>query len=605
MDQRPDELEGIGDDPRAEYRRRFDEGRELAARLARRDDAIGNARLGLFLAATALGALAWRGDLGPSWAVAALAGFVVLLVVHGRVIADRRKAEGRVALHERGLARLDGRWSGVGVPGTRFLDEEHPYAADLDLFGVGSVFERLCSARTSSGEAVLASWLLNPATPGEIAARREAVVELRPRLGLREDLALLGDDVRAGVAPEGLASWGATPQRKARRSTRLLILAVTLLTVGSLVAWLSENMRGPTFLGLLVAEVAIAATFARRTTRAVAGVEDRSAELLTLAGLLARIERESFDSPRLRELKSGLGGDGPPASERIGKLAGLVRWLEARHNVYFALFSSLLLWKTQVGLAIESWRATEGESIARWLEVVGQFEALGSLAGYAFENPSDPFAEIAEEGPIYEGDAIGHPLLPGSSCVRNDLRLGGDLRVLAVSGSNMSGKSTWLRTLGVNAVLAQAGAPVRAKWLRISPLRIGGTLRVHDSLQAGRSRFYAEILRLKQLVEMAGGSPPLFFLVDEILHGTNSHDRLQGAQAVIRGLSDRGAIGLFTTHDLALAEVAGQLAPRAKNVHFADHLDEAGRLAFDYKMRPGVVAQSNALALMRAVGLEV
>ena len=169
----------------------------------------------------------------------------------------------------------------------------------------------------------------------------------------------------------------------------------------------------------------------------------------------------------------------------------------------------------------------------------------------------------------------------------------------------MSGKSTWLRTVGVNAVLAQAGAPVRARRLRLSPLAIGGTLRVHDSLQAGRSRFYAEILRLKQLVELAGESPPLLFLVDEILHGTNSLDRLQGAEAVVRGLIDRGAIGLFTTHDLALAEVAGRLAPRAANVHFADHLDDAGRLAFDYRMRPGVVRQSNALALMRAVGLEV
>ena len=171
-------------------------------------------------------------------------------------------------------------------------------------------------------------------------------------------------------------------------------------------------------------------------------------------------------------------------------------------------------------------------------------------------------------------------------------QIGGEMRVMVVSGSNMSGKSTWLRTVGINAVLAQAGAPVRAAWLRLSPLAIGGTLRVHDSLQAGRSRFYAEILRLKRLVEMAPGSPPLLFLIDEILHGTNSHDRLQGAEAVIRGLIDRGAIGLFTTHDLTLAEVAGRLAPRAENVHFADHLDDAGRLAFDYRMRPGSSARA-------------
>jgi len=237
--------------------------------------------------------------------------------------------------------------------------------------------------------------------------------------------------------------------------------------------------------------------------------------------------------------------------------------------------------------------------------VVGQFEAYVSLASYAYENPGDPFPEIVGAGPCLEGEGVGHPLLAADRCVRNDLALGEALRVLAVSGSNMSGKSTWLRTVGINAVLAQAGAPVRARRFRISPLAIGGTLRVHDSLQAGRSRFYAEILRLKQLVDLSKQPPPLLFLIDEVLHGTNSADRLLGAEAVIRSLIGRGAIGLFTTHDLTLAEIADRLGPIAVNVHFADHLDDDGRLAFDYRMRPGVVRQSNALALMRAVGLDV
>ncbi len=199
--------------------------------------------------------------------------------------------------------------------------------------------------------------------------------------------------------------------------------------------------------------------------------------------------------------------------------------------------------------------------------------------------------------------------MPAATCVRNSLSLGGPdsggVRVLAISGSNMSGKSTFLRTVGINAVLAQAGAPVRATRFRLSPVAIAGTLRVHDSLQEGRSRFYAEILRLKRLMDMAPEQPPLFFLIDEVLHGTNSADRLEGAGAVIRALIDRGAIGLFTTHDLALAEVAGRLGTAVANVHFADHVGPDGRLAFDYTMRPGVVRQSNALALMRAVGLDV
>ena len=202
------------------------------------------------------------------------------------------------------------------------------------------------------------------------------------------------------------------------------------------------------------------------------------------------------------------------------------------------------------------------------------------------------------------GDAIGHPLLSASSCVRNDVRLGGDLRVLVVSGSNMSGKSTLLRALGVNVVLALAGATVRASSLQLCPLAIGATLRIQDSLQEGKSRFYAEILRLRLVVDLANGALPLLFLLDEVLSGTNSHDRLQGASAIVRGLIDRGAIGLVTTHDLALAEVADRLAPRAANVHFEDRFED-GVMRFDYLMRPGIVHNSNALALMRAVGLEV
>jgi DNA mismatch repair ATPase MutS len=203
---------------------------------------------------------------------------------------------------------------------------------------------------------------------------------------------------------------------------------------------------------------------------------------------------------------------------------------------------------------------------------------------------------------LLQAEAVAHPLLPSAKCVANDAAFDAGHRLLLVSGSNMSGKSTFLRTLGINVVLAQAGAPVRARSMRLSPLAIGATLRIQDSLQGGASRFYAEITRLKQLLDLAGGSPPLFFLLDEVLAGTNSHDRLQGAEALIRALVDRNAIGLVTTHDLALAQVADALAPRASNAHFEDRL-EGGKMIFDYRLRPGVVTRSNALELMRAVGL--
>jgi DNA mismatch repair ATPase MutS len=272
----------------------------------------------------------------------------------------------------------------------------------------------------------------------------------------------------------------------------------------------------------------------------------------------------------------------------------------------------------QLALAVESWRRAVGPAVLRWMAAVGEVEALSSLATFHFEHPDYPFPTIVdgEAGApappghlpvhllLYDTQGLGHPLIPAARRVVNDLRLGGERRLILVSGSNMSGKSTLLRTVGVNAVLALAGAPVCARRLTLSPLALGATLRINDSLQAGKSRFYAELTRLKQIVDRAAGTPPLLFLLDEILHGTNSHDRRIGAEAIIRGLIDRGAVGLVTTHDLALAEVAEALGARAANVHFEDHL-EGGVMTFDYRMKEGIVRKSNALELMRAVGLEV
>jgi DNA mismatch repair ATPase MutS len=270
----------------------------------------------------------------------------------------------------------------------------------------------------------------------------------------------------------------------------------------------------------------------------------------------------------------------------------------------FVLVSNFLLWATQLSFAIEAWRRRHGPAVGRWLGAVGELEALCALAGYAYEHPEDPFPEIVEDGPEFDGVDLRHPLRPMAEFVPNTLQLGGKLRLMVVSGSNMSGKSTLLRTVGINVVLALAGAPVRASRLRVSLLALGATLRVQDSLQGGTSRFYAEIQRLHHIMDLTREPLPVLFLLDEILHGTNSHDRAVGAEAVVRGLMNRGAIGLVTTHDLALAQVAEALAPKAVNVHFEDHL-ENGRMIFDYRLHEGVVKKSNALALMRAVGLDV
>jgi DNA mismatch repair ATPase MutS len=300
-----------------------------------------------------------------------------------------------------------------------------------------------------------------------------------------------------------------------------------------------------------------------------------------------------------------------------------------QHNMFFAPLAASVLWGTHLALAIEAWRRVHGREVREWLRVSGEFEAIASLSAYRYEHPDDPFPEImtpASRHGVFDGVALGHPLVPAARMVRNDVHLGepsgsdpssssGSHRaesrsdtsapqLLVVSGSNMSGKSTLLRTVGVNAVLAFAGAPVRASTLRLTPLHIGATLRIQDSLQEGRSRFYAEITRIRDIADLASGAVPVLFLLDELFHGTNSHDRVVGASGVLRALVDRQAIGLITTHDLALTRVADDLAPRAVNVHFDDRF-ERGEIQFDYVMKPGPVTRSNAIALMRAVGLDV
>lgn len=586
------------------YESRLRERRELARREARRAATISNARLGVFL----LGAGVAFAVFGPTglqlaWLAPPALAFAVLVVVHDRVLRARKRAERAAAYYEAGLARLDHSGEAPGCeadPST----PEHLYAEDLDLFGRGSLFALISRARTSSGEARLAGWLLAPATPQEVRSRQGAVAELRERLDLRERLALVGEEVAPRLHPERLVAWGSRLDRKPRGRERLLSVALPLLSAAAALGWTLGAGPLPWLAGLLVQSV-WAWRRRPRVRECIEGVEQIGPELDLLAELLAQLEGESFESTRLAGLREAVQSHGLPPSRQIRRLRRLRDLLDARRNQFFAPLGALLLFTTQTALAIEAWRAACGPLLARWVEAVADLEALCSLATQAFEHPDDPFPEIlAEAGPRFEAEGLGHPLLPEAGCVRNDVLLSGELQVLVVSGSNMSGKSTLLRSVGTNAVLALAGGTVRARRLALSPLAVGASIRIHDSLLEGASRFYAEITRLRAITERAEGELPVLFLLDEMLHGTNSHDRRIGAEAVVRSLVARGALGLVTTHDLALAEIADTLAPRAANVHFEDHL-EAGRISFDYRMRPGVVTRSNALALMRAVGLEV
>ncbi len=431
----------------------------------------------------------------------------------------------------------------------------------------------------------------------------------------------MGMDLRAEVNPKTLSAWAAGPHlplpalpgglRGARIISALLGVAIT----ATLLAWLAGRVALVSFVGAALLGVGWALRLRVLVKGVLFDADHRAGELKLVAALLARLEREAFETPLLVRLRVALGtaesssesARALPPSRRIARLALLVDLLDARRNQFAALLIAPLLWTTQAALAVEAWRRTFGPAVVYWLAAVGEVEALASLSTLAFENPALPFPTVLDEARPAQlhGEALKHPLLPARTGVANDVGLGAPQpRLLIVSGSNMSGKSTLLRTVGVNVVLALAGAPVYAQRLTLSRLAIGGTLRIHDSLQEGRSRFYAEIARCKQIVDLADGPLPALFLIDELLSGTNSHDRRVGAEGILRGLLDRGAIGFATTHDLALTEIAASLGASAANVHFEDDLRD-GRMSFDYRMRPGVVRKSNALALMRAVGLEV
>ncbi|MEE8409175.1 MAG: DNA mismatch repair protein MutS [Myxococcota bacterium] len=598
--------------PRDDYETRLTSRRDAVTRLARWDGRIANARLLAFLIFVATALAFWavdkpRLDFAALWIALPAAGFFALLVWHDSVLRAKARADKAVAYYELGLARIDDAWQGRGNQHADFVGDDHPYAADLDLFGNGSLFELLGNARTRAGEQTLAGWLAAPAPIATVRARQTAVEELRDRVDLREELVLLGGDVRACVHPDTLIAWSAAPPIFSPTLTRLVCgsaVALTLAVVAAFVLWATTSLGPLPLVGVALLEWGYLRLLRDRLAIVTAGTQQPEEELAVLVRILDRLELEPMKCEHLVALERALTADGVKASKSIRQLGRRLAWFNSQRNQFFAPFAFLLVWKVHFGMAIEAWRIRHGKFIARWLDALGEIEALSDLACYAYEHPEDPFPELLEGKARFDGVALGHPLLTQAECVRNSVRLDDDNRLLIVSGSNMSGKTTLLRTVGVNVVLALAGAPVRAKHLALTPLAIGATLRINDSIHKGTSRFFAEIERLRDFMGRADNGAPLLFLLDEVLHGTNSHDRRVGAEAVVRGFVERGGIGLMTTHDLALTEIAKTLGAGATNVHFADHL-VGGKLSFDYRVRDGVVQKSNALELMRSVGIRV
>ena len=595
-------------DPKSTYERALGEHRAHLAALESRSRTLATLRLVAALGTVVLiGAIVWAPLPREAYAgVAALVLlFVVLVLTHARVHRDLEDTGAAMAFHERALARLGDTWMGPVLPGSRGAPEGHTYAGDLDLFGKASLFQLLDATRTRFGADALSSWLLSPADAEEIALRQEAVREMSGDERFRERLAVLGTRTAAATEIDAFFKWAESTEPPvvtgALRIVGWLLPPLTLgaLVVGNVLRWPTAMCVAP-YLASFVLSLALRS----RLGPVLAAASSRESSVGSYAPLFELLEGRKVESKRLLALQKRLASGETSAARATRALATLCSYLDAQGNEVFRLFiAPVLLLEVNGVAALERWRARYGKTMRASFDALGQVEALSSFANLAFERPDYAWPTLTDAGDLH-AEALGHPLLAASKRVCNDVVFEGPGHALVVTGSNMAGKSTLMRALGINVVLALAGAPVCAKKLTLGRLRLATSMRVEDSLAEGTSHFYAELKRLKVVVDTAKAGPGLFFLLDEILHGTNSRERLLGARAVLKDLISHGALGAVSTHDLGLAELEAELPERVRNVHFEEQVS-GDAMTFDYLLRPGVVQSSNALRLMRALGLPV
>jgi len=588
---------------RNEYERRRDLATEKAALEDGRSALIGNGRVFLVLA---WAVVAYRGWDAQDWrihavfALTTLASLVVQQAIDDSVARHRRRA----AFHARNLDRLDGKWREFESTGAALVPPNHPYALDLDVVGQGSLFQLVDTTRTRQGERTLARWLLERALLEPLRERLDSVKSLAASLDDRESLATPEAAEAGRVNEEGIASWGAGPAVLVvptwLRLASFVLPPITGTFLGIVLLGLAKSWT-PLWvsLGLLAVHAAIIRSTSAQVKALATFSERAERDLLRLLPMFEAATSLRAPGSRLDALRAELSG----TVEGIRALRRRVTFFQSRANFIVAIASPVLFWDLHAAMLLQAWHDRSGRRLAALFAALGELEALAAFGTYASEHPDDAWPELADADAPLHSVALGHPLIDASKCVRNDVEVGGPGTMLLVTGSNMSGKSTLLRAVGLNVILGQAGLPVRARSMRLPMRQVATVMRAVDSLQEGASLFLAEVRRLKSVVDVAERTPTLF-LLDEILHGTNTRERSIGARGVISRLLERGATGLVSTHDLTLVALGDELGARVAFSHFTDQVDGAD-MTFDYVMRPGVVQTSNALRVLRANGLDV
>jgi len=504
------------------------------------------------------------------------------------------------SFYKRGIERINNDWHGTGQTGEDYREDGHLYDHDLNILGTDSLFELVCTARTEIGRRRLADFLLHPVSAEEALARQAAVQELRDRAQLREEMVALGTHEFSNVETGSLLKRIAIPGQTFPAFLRPLLQVSSVVLSVLLLLGLTALFPWPLLVNYIAPLVALHAIIGLALHEKVRPIldsgRDLSPEISILGQGLSLLASQKFSSPKLAALVERASAAPAP----LRRLERVTYWMREREKDLLYGVSLYLMLGTHLAVRMEQWRSQYSADLPLWIEAWSEFEALHAVATYAHEHPDDVFPQFTTAR-TFDAGGLRHPLLRTVTCVPNDVRFDDQTRFWIISGSNMAGKSTIMRSIGTNIVLALAGAPVRAASLTLAPFHVCASISTADSLLEGKSRFMAEVERIRDTIT-AASTHPVLFLIDEIFSGTNSHDRRIAAESVVRALIQSGAVGALSTHDLALTEIAPLPGLLGENVHMCSRSDEDA-LDFDYRVKPGVNRQSNALAIVRLAGV--
>jgi len=533
--------------------------------------------------------------------------FIYLVKLHEKAIQRKNFTDALVKINERAIDRIEDNWNKFQDNGEEFGQEEHPYSGDLDIVGHNSFFQWINSSATYFGRLRLKDYLLKPLkSKDQIKERQEAVKELAKEIEIRqrvnaEAMLISGQSTN----PEDLIKWAERPQKEGGSLAEKLITNLLTLAFFTIIflAIFTETVTYKAFLAVTALNLAVLYLGNKKGGPILDTIHQYKTGIRTYENIIRAIEEGNFSSQSLKKIQRKLyTKENKKASELISELKAISNLISDRRNMAYIIINIAFMWDFRCITMLSKWKSKNGKYLKSWLEVIGEFEALSSFANIAFENESWCFPDLHEEGMILKAENLGHPLL-GQRRVCNNITIKDKGSVLLITGSNMSGKSTFLRTVGINLVMSYCGAPVCASSFTASIMNVYSCMRVSDNLEKSISSFYAEILRIKMIVNASKGNNKIFFLLDEIFKGTNSIDRHLGASMLIKQLSKSGASGMVSTHDLELGDLEKEMA-KLSNYHFQEHY-ENGDLRFDYKLRRGISTTRNAMHIIKMAGIEV